>query len=576
MAMDAVCIRALAQEIADKIVDGRINKIHQPEKDEIVLHIRTREENYKLVLSASPAHPRVHFTDKSKKNPTTAPMFCMLMRKQLGNGRISGVCQEGFERIIKISVESYDELGDLSTKHIIIEIMGRHSNIILVNDDMKILDSIKHIDFTISSVRQILPGIIYINPPKQEKTPLMEVNADTRLDFSMPKCAQNILMDAVSGISPLTAREIVYRAFMRTDITSEEMNLNKQSALKAELIKFAQSVKNNEFSPCLIYSSEKLIDFSAIEIKQYGDMAKTVSVDSVSKMLDDFYNLRDMHERMRQRSADLVKLLSNNIERINKKLIILNKTLKDAENKDKYKRYGDLITSSLHMIGEGDRCVEATDYYDENMPKVTINLDPQLSPSQNAQKYYKKYNKAKIAETEAAKQIKNGREELYYLESTLSAVENAETDTDLSAIRAELTDQGYLKKGKNQQKRQEKSKPMHFVSTDGFDIYVGRNNTQNDYLTLKFANSSDIWFHTKNIHGSHAVIKLGLDKKVPDQTMLEAARLAAYYSKARESSQVPVDYTEIKNVKKPNGAKPGMVIYDRYNTIYVTPQIIKK
>ncbi|MBQ8301522.1 MAG: NFACT family protein, partial [Clostridia bacterium] len=300
------------------------------------------------------------------------------------------------------------------------------------------------------------------------------------------------------------------------------------------------------------------------QIKQFDD---------ISMLLDTFYSTRDMHERMRQKGSDLVKLLSNNIERISKKLIILNKTLADSENKEKFKIYGDLLMANLYAIENGQEFAEVQNYYEDDCPMVKISLSPQLSPSQNAQKYYKKYNKAKTAEIEAAKQIESAKNDLEYLESTLMAVETADTEADLNAIRAELIAEGYLNRKVNQKKqKQAAAKPMHFVSCDGFDIYVGKSNTQNDYLTTKFANSSDLWFHTKNIHGSHTVIKLGLDKDVPKTTIMEAAQIAAYYSKGRDSSQVPVDYTQIKNVKKPNGAKPGMVIYDHYNTIYVTPK----
>ena len=333
-------------------------------------------------------------------------------------------------------------------------------------------------------------------------------------------------------------------------------------------------IKNGIFKPCMIIeaASGKILDFSAVDIKQYENLAKITYFDSISALLDSFYNTRDMHERMRQKTADLVKLLNNNIERVSKKLVILTNTLNDAENKDKYKIYGDLLTANIYKLSEGQSSVEVENYYEEGMPSVTIALDARLSPSGNAQRYYKRYNKAKTAEIEAAKQAETARADLEYLESTLCALENAETEEDVNLIRSELIAEGYLNRRQNPKKqRQSAAKPRHFISSDGFDIYVGRNNTQNDYLTLRFANSSDIWFHTKNIHGSHTVIKLGIDKDVPERTMREAAELAAYYSKARSSSQVPVDYTQIKNVKKPSGAKPGMVIYDKYNTVYVTP-----
>ena len=577
MALDAVCIKALCGEISKKIINGRIDKIHQPERDEITLNIRTFTDNYKLVISAGSANPRIHFTSRQKKNPVTAPMFCMLLRKHLGSGKIINVEQMGFERIIKISVESYDELGDLTVKHIIAEIMGRNSNIILVNSDMKIIDSIKRVDAAVSSVRQVLPGLDYVLPPAQQRTPLTSVTNDTELDFSLPQTADRLLMNTVSGISPLTAREIVYRAFGRTDVPAPELNLNKQSALKAELVRFAAEVAAENFSPCVIRESStgKMLDFSAVEIRQYESLAEVTPSLSLSEALDDFYNIRDMHERMRQKSADIIKLLNNARDRAAKKITILERTLKDAENKDIYKLKGELITSNLYRINEGDTELKAENYYD-NMNEITIALSPQLLPSLNAQKYFKKYNKAKTAETEAAKQLEGAREELEYIESTLAAVENAESETDINEIRAELAREGYIKR-RTQQKRRAKSKPepMHFVSSDGFDIYVGKNNTQNDYVTTRLANSSDIWFHTKNIPGSHTIIKLGVDKNVPRSTIAEAAQLAAYYSKARASSQVPVDYTQIKNVKKPSGAKPGKVIYNSYNTIYVTPKSLK-
>lgn len=580
MAFDAVTVRCITEELCEKLVNGRIDKIHQPEKDEITINIRTLTDSYKLVLSASSAHPRVHFTEVSKKNPITAPMFCMLLRKHIGSGKITAIEQVGFERIIRFSIESYDELGDLTTKYLIAEIMGRHSNIILTNCDMKIIDCIKHIDFTISSVRQLLPGLTYTAPPEQDKTDLIRIADSVKIDFSSPvQSADKAILSSIAGISPLTAREIVYKAFGRTDVKNGELTDSGKNKILYETVRIAKDVNSNNFSPCMIINSTsgKLMEFSAIPITQYESLAEVRSFDNISVLLDTFYSTRDMHERMRQKGADLVKLLSNNIERVSKKLVILNKTIADAENKDKHKIYGDLLMANLYALEQGQKSAEVQNYYEENAPIVKIPLDPQLTPSQNAQKYYKKYNKAKTAEVEAAKQIESAKSDLEYLESTLTEVEIADTEADLNAIRAELIAEGYLNRRVNPKKqKQSASKPMHFVSSDGFDIYVGKSNNQNDYLTTKFANSSDLWFHTKNIHGSHTVIKLGLDKDVPKRTITEAAQLAAYYSKGRDSSQVPVDFTQIKNVKKPNGAKPGMVIYDSYNTIYVTPKELKQ
>ncbi len=578
MALDAICVRALAKEIEKSIVGGRIDKIYQPERDEIVLGIRTFTENYKIVLCANSTYPRVHFTSVNKKNPSTAPLFCMLLRKHLGSGKIISVKQVEFERIIEFEIESYDDLGDLTVKKLIIEIMGRHSNIILTIGG-KIIDSIKHIDLTVSSVRQVLPGFFYSYPPARDIVSLAVADESLKLDISQKgELTQKCVLGAISGISPLTSREIVYRRFSRTDVRNEEIDNDK--IIVDEILKLRDEVLADEFTPTLITDAfaGKLIDFSAIPIAQYEQAAITKEFNTMSELLDTFYSKKDAAERMRQKSADLVKLLNTNRERAAKKQGILLATLKDAENKDKYKIFGELITANLYSISEGMSEIEVENYYDENLPTVKISLDPSLSLSQNAQKYYKKYQKAKTAETEAKKQLSENKAVLDYLESTLVSVENAETESDLNAIRTELAEQGYLKRIVLKKNRQmpNNSKPMHFVSSDGFDIYVGRNNTQNDFLTLKFANSSDIWFHTKNIHGSHVIIKLGLEKNVPETTMMEAACLAAYYSKARESSQVPVDYTSVKNVKKPNGAKPGMVIYDVYNTIYVTPKSMEK
>lgn len=572
MALDALAVSCLVKEISEAVTGGRIDKIHQPERDEILVHIRTIGENYSLVMSADASHPRLHFTDRQKPNPITPPMFCMLLRKHLSGGKIIGIRQAGFERVVVFDIESRNELGDLTVKHLIIEIMGRHSNIILTYDDMKIIDSVKHIDFTVSSVRQIMPGLIYQYPPVQDKIPLTEFEGELQLSSPGGTLLSKALISYISGISPLTAREIVYDAY------GEDMKLAEVRDIKplvAAVYRFAECVRNNEYSPCIIKDNNalKIVEFSAVKIHQFQNLMEVVPYDSMNKVIDDFYSTRDALERMKQKSADIVKLLNNLLERAYKKRIILKQTLKDAENKDKFKMFGDLITGNMYNIEQGQKTVEVQNYYEENCPTVEIALNPSFTPSQNAQQYYKKYRKAKTAEIEASNWEKQNEEVINYLESTLAAVENCTTETDINAIRTELANEGYLKKQGGRKGRQtEISKPMHFLSVDGFDIYVGKNNTQNDYLTLKLANSSDIWFHTKLIHGSHTIIKLGIDKDVPETTLRQAAELAAYYSKGRESNQVPVDYTEIRNVKKPNGAKPGMVIYDNYNTVYVTPR----
>jgi predicted ribosome quality control (RQC) complex YloA/Tae2 family protein len=579
MALDALAVRALVQELSDKLTGGRMDKIHQPEKDELSLIIRTYTDTYRLIASANASHPRIHLSKTSKKNPITAPLFCMLMRKHLSGGKITSIIQCGFERIIRIDIESYDELGDLTEKHLYIEIMGRHSNITLTTAENKIIDCIKHVDFSVSSVRQLLPGMVYTLPPEQEKTPLLSDNIQTiSIDFSHEgqKAFQSV-MDAVSGISPLTAREIVYRTFGNAGILCGELNHSQQQKLTKSVISFAMEHKNNIFKPCIINDDnmKKTVDFSSIDIKQYEGMYNIKYVPSINEALDIFYTARDSEERMRQKSSDLIKLLNTNIERVSKKIAIQKKTLNDAHGREKWKIYGDLLTANLYKIEQGADSVTVENYYSPDGENIKIPLSPEYTPVQNSQRYYKKYSKAKTAQVEAAKQLEIAVMERDYLESTLTAAETAQTESDLNAIRAELANEGYIKRRSVKKAKQKEalSKPAHYISSDGFDIYAGKNNTQNDYLTLKFANSSDLWFHTKNIHGSHTVIKLGVNKEVPDATILEAASIAAYFSKARSSSQVPVDYTQIKNVKKPNGAKPGMVIYDHYNTVYVTPKL---
>lgn len=573
MALDTLALQCITEELKNTIIGGRIEKIHQPERDEITINIRTLTDSYKLTVSASPTSPRIHFSTSAKLNPKSPPMFCMLMRKHLSSGKITNIRNLECDRIVIIDIESYNELGDLTVKHLITEIMGRHSNIILTHDDYTIIDSVKHIDFTMSSVRQILPGGTYVTPPLQDKIPIL--SEDIR-NFSVnlpetPVRIDKLLLSQIGGISPLTAREITYSVFGSCDISTKDLT-------SPEILNNAvRNFPADSFKPCMITETDsgRILDFSAIDIKQYESLACIKYYTSISKLLEDFYKTKDSAERMKQKSSDVLKLLNNNISKVSKKINILKSTLDDAKNKEKHKKYGDLLTANIYNIKQGDEFAEVTDYYSENLETIKIALQPNLTPAQNAQRYYKLYNKAKIAEIEAAIQLKHAKDDLEYLESTLILAENCTTESDINAIRSELAEIGYMKQKRNDKKQTTAaSRPHHYISSDGFDIYVGKNNTQNDKLTLKFANSSDIWFHTKKIHGSHVIIKLGLDKDVPPSTITEAAQLAAYYSKARESSRVPVDYTTVKNVRKPNGAKPGMVIYDFYNTIYVNPKLI--
>lgn len=573
MALDTITIKYLTDELNTLICDARIEKVYQPENDEIMLSLKSLKGTFKLVISANASHPRIHLTSTQKQNLDKAPLFCMLLRKHLQGGRIIGINQIDNERIIRIDIDSYDELGDKTTKHLFCEIMGRHSNIILTRSDLGVIDSIKHIDFSVSSVRQILPGLTYQTPPPQNKTPILSFDTGSIDLTKQGQLPDKAIMNSVSGISPLLARELVYRAIGKNNIDCSELDNLQREKISCEL----NSILSYPLKPCIIYDvkSNKSIDFSPYDICQYGDLAYEKYFNNINSMLDEFYKNRDSAERMKQKSTDLIHILNTSIERVSKKLALLKKTVKDAEKKDEYKIKGDLLSTNIYKIQNGDSSVTLENYYDEALGEITITLNPMLSPSQNVQRYYKLYQKAKTAEIEAAKQLENAMSDLDYLESTLVLTQNAQSESDLNEIRLELGELGYMKKRLQNKKQKQKaiSKPHHYISSDGFDIYVGKNNTQNDTLTLRFANSQDMWFHTKKIHGSHTIIKLGVNKEIPPSTIKEAAGLAAYYSKARESSNVPVDYTQIKNVKKPNGAKPGMVIYDYYNTVYVTPSV---
>ena len=579
MSFDGFVTHCVANELNNTLTGCKIDKIHQPERDEIVLQIRTQNGIKKLLLSASASHPRIHLTDISKENPISPPMLCMLMRKHLQGNKIIGISQYDFDRIIRIDTEGRNDLGDICVKSIIIEIMGRHSNIILVDENNKIMDCAKHVDFTVSAVRQVLPGLFYNFPPMQNKySPenfhiLDVLNALDKSPEDTP--LDKFLLNSFVGMSPLIAREIVYGYAGNTKVIRSEVNT---ASFLTYVEQFLKNISDGNYHPSLIinHADGKPIAFSCVELKQYENCGRIENHFSISHIIDLFYEKKAQKENMNQRMSVLLKLINNNIDRCTKKITLHKENLEKSKNRDVYKIFGDLITANIYRMNIGDRELIAENYFSENLETVKIPLKEDISPSQNAQRYYKLYSKAKITEKYAVDEITKAENEKYYLESVLESLEIAENPTELAEIRNELADEGYVPQISSKLKKyQKKTTPYRFISSNGFEILVGRNNKQNDELTIKMAYSTDIWLHTKFIPGSHTIIRTQGGCEVPDKTIIEAAQLAAYYSKAKNSSKVPVDYTTVKNVKKPNGAKPGMVIYDHYNTIYVEPTLIE-
>lgn len=572
MAMDGIAVRCAAYECNQLLQNARVDKIYQPEQDEIVIGLRTDRDNVRLVLSASANHARVHLTNQKKENPLQAPFFCMLLRKHLIPSRLVQICQQDFERILVLEFACTTELGDPVTKYLIAELMGRHSNLIFTEENGRIIDSVKHVDVNVSSVRQVLPGLSYQGAPSQhKKNPLTEGEEDIRqlLSDSPPhQPLDKLLLQTYCGLSPLACREIAFRIQGDCDVMVSQLPQTAPSSI----LDFFDRIRNNQFTPTLVMEGDKSVEFAAFLPTQYQGAAQLVHPDTFSETLERFYANRDIDQRQHQRAAAMEKIISNLIERCAKKCNIYRQTIKDAEKKEQLKEYGDLIMANLYQIQPGDSFLTAQNFYSEKGETVKISLDPQKTPAQNAQRYYTRYTKQKTAEKMAAEQLQAALEELEYLESVRQFLETAKTPSELADIRDELYAQGYLTHGsKGKKSKSKKIQPRTFLSSDGFTIYVGKNNIQNDAITFGLSRSRDIWLHTKNIPGSHTLIVRGGADAIPDQTLEEAAMLCAYHSKAKNGVKVPVDYTECKNVKKISGAKPGMVIYENFSTVYVTP-----
>ncbi len=566
MALDGIFLNNLIDNLKESLIDSKIDKINQPEKDEIILHLRKNRKNFKLLISASSQFARLHITNIQKENPLKAPLYLMVLRKYLIGGTITDITQKEGDRIVTIHVSSRDELGFDSKYLLIIEIMGRHSNITLVRErDLKVMESIKHITPDINSYRVLYPGVTYIYPPKSTKLNPFNFSKESFINLLNDNfnINEDFFFKNFTGVSKTLSRELY------TNLSNSNYNLKDSKILYKFVTNLFETTK--KFPSFHIYVDKDgfFKDFHSIEFLSFKDKFSSIKYDDPSIMLDEFYRKKDKQERLHNRSQNLQKLIHTNIERCLKKKKILENTLKDCESKENFKIKGDLLTSFIYSFKKGDESVVLQNFYKEDYPNEEIKLNPNKTPSENVQIYYKKYNKLKKAEEEAYIQLDKNENELSYLNSVLTNIINAESYDEIEEIKNELMETGYLKFKKSSSKKKLKSKPLHFISSDGIDIYVGKNNLQNDYLSLKFANKNFMWLHTKDIPGSHVII---CSKDIPDKTLEEAAILAAFYSKAKDSSKVPVDYTLVKNLKKPNGAKPGMVIYNTNFTLYTEPK----
>ncbi len=568
MSLDGIVTRALVHEL-QAAVGARISKIYQPTEHEIILHMRGQGVSRRLLLSAHPSMPRLHWTQSVWENPSEPPMFCMLLRKHCEGGVIEAIAQDGLERVVHLDIRHRDELGDLSLKRLTLEIMGRHSNLILMDPASGMIhDGIRHVTHAVSSYRVVLPGAAYMAPPPQHKLdPLTATKTEwdetagnalaADEDAWDSQSAARLLVQSFSGISPLAAAEIVFRAEGRRD---QLWHVFRETV---------QAVLAHQYDPNWVEDADGRTSFSSLALTHIqGDGRR---FDSMNDCLETYYRDKADRDLVRQRTADLSRLLTNESAKNAKKLIKLQETLRETEEAEHYRRIGELLTAQLHLLQRGDSVAQIMDFYADDQREITVALDPSLSPAENAQRYYRKYNKLKNSKTVVEEQMAAAQAEIAYLESVLQGLASA-SPADIEEIRDELAEQGYIRQRsvKRGAKKKKKETPavLKYTSSEDIPLYVGRNNTQNDYVTCRLGQPGDTWLHTKDIPGSHVLIRGG---KFGDKTLQEAALLAAYYSKAKSSSNVPVDYTLIRHVRKPNGAKPGFVIYENQKTLFVTP-----
>jgi predicted ribosome quality control (RQC) complex YloA/Tae2 family protein len=573
MPLDAICLQAVLQELRPQVIGARIDKVHQPFRDEVILMLRG---NLRLLLHAGANAPRIQLTERPRENPAEPPMFCMLLRKHLVGGRITAVSQPGLERLVQLEIAITDDFGRPGKRTLVLEAMGRRSNLILLDGDGRIIDCLRRVDGDMSAQRQVLPGLFYQLPPAPGKADLTQETEEgffVRLSQAQPEQKlDGFLLDQYFGISPLIARELVCQALGDLDRRIGETAQPELARLWEELCALRHRAETGDFTPTMLTEGGKPSDFSYLPISQYGGRMSVQTYPGFSPLLDDFYELREQQDRLRQRGQDLLRTATTARDRVRRKLALQEKDYAATQNREQLRISGELITANLYRMERGAASLTTENYYDENGGMVTIPLDPLLTPQQNAAHYYKRYNKAKAAERHLLEQMALARTDLSYLESVLEEIRQAETEQDFQEIRSELRDAGYLRRqGKEKKESKRAFRPREFRTSGGLRVLVGRNNRQNDRLTLKDADRRDLWLHTQKIHGAHVILCTGGAE--PEETDLrEAAMIAAWYSQARESSNVPVDYTPVKYVKKPAGGRPGMVIYSTYRTVYVTPE----
>lgn len=573
MAFDGITTAAVAAELNEELAGGRIAKIAQPEADELLLTVKTKNGQKRLYISASASLPLIYLTEENKPSPMTAPGFCMLLRKHIGNGRITEISQPGLERVLCLEIEHLDELGDPCRKKLMAEMMGKHSNIIFCDDKNKIIDSIKHVSAQMSSVREVLPGRNYFIPDTMGKLDPLAVKEEDfiRALKGKPAPLGKALYTSFTGISPAAAEDICFRAGLASEQPPGDLEQDVFTHLYRQFSYYMEEIKNKEFRPAVYYKGNAPAEFSALPLSQYEGCEKK-EFSSISEVLRTYYASKNTLTRIRQKSADLRHVVQTALERNRKKYDLQTRQLKDTEGREKYKIYGELINTYGYGLAPGEKKLVCLNYYTGQ--EISIPLDPVRTPQENAQRYFSKYNKQKRTFEALTGLVQETKDEIRYLESISAALDIASGEPDLAQIKEELILSGYVRRKSSKKKTKATSRPMHYISSDGYHMYVGKNNLQNDELTFSFANGNDWWFHAKGAAGSHVVVRTNGDE-LPDSTFEEAGRLAAYYSKSRGSDKVEIDYVEKKHVKKPNGARPGFVVYYTNYSLVIDSDISK-